>query len=233
MAFLEKRFLKKKIRVYCEREKETGRRKISAPDEKRRKTMKWMIASDIHGSAKYCGALLEAWEREQPDRVVLLGDLLYHGPRNNLPEGYAPKEVIAMLNGLAEKTSVICVRGNCDAEVDQMVLTFPILSDYLVLADGKRIVYATHGHLYHEETKLPLQDGNILLYGHTHVPLWKEVKTHAGSGEKGEKRVYLANPGSVSLPKEDSWHGYMIWEQGQFTWKDLDGTVKLHECLEN
>ena len=99
--------------------------------------MKWMIASDLHGSAFYCKKMIKAFERERADRLLLLGDLLYHGPRNDLPEGYAPKEVIPLLNGL--KPALLCVRGNCDAEVDQMVLDFPILADYAVLPVGKRL----------------------------------------------------------------------------------------------
>lgn len=108
--------------------------------------MKWMIASDLHGSAFYCKKMIKAFERERADRLLLLGDLLYHGPRNDLPEGYAPKEVIPLLNGL--KPALLCVRGNCDAEVDQMVLDFPILADYAVLPVGRRLVYATHGHVH-------------------------------------------------------------------------------------
>ena len=111
--------------------------------------MKWLIASDIHGSSLYCGRLLEAWDRERADRMLLLGDILYHGPRNDLPEGYAPKEVIALLN--ARKNAVYCVRGNCEAEVDQMVLEFPVLADYLLLPVGEKCIYATHGHIYHEK----------------------------------------------------------------------------------
>ena len=106
--------------------------------------MKFLIASDIHGSAYYCEQLLQAFEREQAARLLLLGDILYHGPRNDLPRDYAPKKVIAMLNGMAD--TILCVRGNCDTEVDQMVLAFPILADYAVLPAGERLVYVTHGH---------------------------------------------------------------------------------------
>jgi len=172
--------------------------------------MKFLIASDLHGSAFYTRQLLDAFKREKADRLLLLGDILYHGPRNDLPEGYAPKEVIAMLSPLKDK--ILCVRGNCDTEVDQMVLPFPILADYAILTAGERLVYATHGHVYHNDHLPPLQPGDILLHGHTHVPKCQVFATH----------VYL-NPGSVSIPKEDSAHGYMILEDGLFTWKSLDG----------
>ena len=184
--------------------------------------MKWMIASDIHGSAYYCKKLLEAYKNEKADRLLLLGDLLYHGPRNDLPEGYAPKEVITLLNERQE--DILCVRGNCEAEVDQMVLEFPVMADYCILTDcGKnaegnsdadRVIYATHGHLFGEENPPKLHKGDILLCGHTHVP--KCV-------DHGEY-IYM-NPGSVSIPKEDSYHGYMTLENGIFTWKDLEGNV--------
>lgn len=130
--------------------------------------MKWMIASDIHGSAYYCRKLLEAYTEEGADRLLLLGDILYHGPRNDLPRDYAPKEVIALLN--ERKNDIYCVRGNCDTEVDQMVLEFPVLSDYCVLAEGTQAIYATHGHIYNEQKLPPLHSGDILLHGHTHVP---------------------------------------------------------------
>jgi len=174
--------------------------------------MKLMIASDIHGSAYYCGQLLEAFEREQPDKLLLLGDILYHGPRNDLPGGYAPKEVIAMLNPLKEK--ILCVRGNCEAEVDQMVLEFPVMADYCVIQADGVTVYATHGHVYGEQKLPPMNPGEVLLQGHTHVPRRAEVNG-----------VTVLNPGSVSIPKKNSHHGYMIFEQGEFTWKDLSGAV--------
>ena len=104
--------------------------------------MKFFIASDIHGSAYYCRRMLDAWKREGADRLVLLGDILYHGPRNDLPKDYAPKEVFAMLNEV--KDSIFCVRGNCDADVDQMVLEFPIMATYAILTQGSRLVYAAH-----------------------------------------------------------------------------------------
>ena len=129
--------------------------------------MKWMIASDIHGSASWCRRLLEKYAEETADRLILLGDVLYHGPRNDLPDEYAPKKVIEMLNGMSD--SILCVRGNCDTEVDQMVLNFPVLADYALLALGERTVYLTHGHIYNENNLPPLREGDILLNGHTHV----------------------------------------------------------------
>ena len=171
--------------------------------------MKWMIASDIHGSAHFCRILLEAFEREGAERLVLLGDLLYHGPRNPLPEGYAPMEVAAMLNPLKEK--LLCVRGNCDAEVDQMVLEFPIMTDYAVIPQKGFDIFVTHGHLF-EEKKPPLKRGDVLLMGHTHV------QTCELAGE-----YTLCNPGSVSLPKPGSYRGYIVLEDGVLTWKTLEG----------
>ena len=179
--------------------------------------MKWMIASDLHGSAYYCRRMLEAFEREGADRLFLLGDLLYHGPRNDLPREYAPKEVIPLLNGKKEK--LLCVRGNCDAEVDQMVLEFPVLADYAVLPVGQRLIYATHGHIYHVKNLPPLAPGDVLLHGHTHVPAWTEF---------GQGNLYL-NPGSVSIPKEDSPHSYMILEGNTMQWKDLESSAVFHE----
>ena len=168
--------------------------------------MKWMIASDLHGSAYYCRKMLEAFEREGADRLFLLGDLLYHGPRNDLPREYAPKEVIPLLNGKKEK--LLCVRGNCDAEVDQMVLEFPVLADY-----------ATHGHIYHVKNLPPLAPGDVLLHGHTHVPAWTEF---------GQGNLYL-NPGSVSIPKENSPHSYMTLEGNTMQWKELESSAVFHE----
>lgn len=211
--------------------------------------MKIMIASDIHGSAHYCRRMLGAFDREDADRLLLLGDILYHGPRNDLPEGYAPKEVIAMLN--ERKSQIFCVRGNCDTEVDQMVLEFPILADYCILtldavkssgrygegdpagADQEqtdasqrigghsRLIYATHGHRFNIDNQPPLSDGDILLQGHTHIPSWESF----GSGS------ICLNPGSVSIPKAGSRHSYMILEGRQASWKDLAGDIYHTEML--
>ncbi len=176
--------------------------------------MKLMIASDIHGSAAFCQMMALRFENERADRLLLLGDLLYHGPRNDLPEGYAPKEVAALLNGLKE--SIMCVRGNCEAEVDQMMLEFPVMADYIALDVGLGgLIYASHGHIFNESSPLPMKAGDILLCGHTHVPA---CVTH-------EKFTYM-NPGSVSIPKESSPHSYMTFENGLFLWKNIeDGSV--------
>ena len=168
--------------------------------------MKLLIASDIHGSAYYCRSLMEAIKRENPTKVVLLGDLLYHGPRNNLPAEYAPKEVAAMLNEIRGK--LLCVRGNCDTEVDQMMLSFPVLSDSAMIFIDGMTIYACHGH--HDFPSL--EEGNVVISGHTHIP-----------ADYVKDGVRYINPGSVSIPKEDSWHGYVLLENGDFTWKSLEG----------
>ena len=168
---------------------------------------KFLIASDIHGSAEYCKQLLKAFEREGAEKLLLLGDILYHGPRNPLPDGYAPQKVAEMLDGIKEK--IICVRGNCDSEVDQMVLPFPVLSDYAaVYADGLTM-YLSHGH----RQVPPLLKGDIYLTGHTHVPM-----------NADEGYLHL-NPGSVSLPKEGSARGYILYEDKVFYFKTLDGEI--------
>lgn len=169
--------------------------------------MKLMIASDIHGSAYYCEKLIEAYKDERPDKLLLLGDYLYHGPRNDLPDEYDPKKVAAMLNEISMEC--IGVRGNCDSEVDQMMLEFPMLADYLPLFIDGLTIYVTHGHIYNQKKPLPLK-GGIVLYGHTHVP----------TSEETDGVIYL-NPGSASIPKQDSKHSYMIYENGAFCWKDL------------
>ena len=185
--------------------------------------MKFLITSDIHGSAAWCRRLMDALDAEQPDRLLLLGDILYHGPRNDLPEGYAPKEVITMLNPLAAQ--IIAVRGNCEAEVDQMVLDFPCMADYTTIfdpaaalaADGSARektgceLFLTHGHVYgagfhNSVDKLPeLPAGSILLYGHTHKKVSEPAPTHEG--------VWAFNPGSVSIPK-DGTRSYGVYENG-------------------
>lgn len=201
--------------------------------------MKIFIASDIHGSAYFCRQMLEAYEREQADFMVLLGDILYHGPRNDLPREYDTKAVSSMLNEY--KDVIHCVCGNCDAPVDQWVLDFSITNEYLFLSDAgvdmkasvdrsTPVIFACHGHNYNRD-KLPEtsciadlhQDSlpfDILLHGHTHVP----------ACEICENYTYL-NPGSVSIPKDNSWHGYMTYEKGVFWWKDFNGKEQMRYDL--
>lgn len=177
--------------------------------------MKWLIASDLHGSAYYCKALLEAFAREQADRILFLGDILYHGPRNDLPREYNPKAVITALN--EHKQHILSVRGNCEAEVDQMVLAFPCLADCALLPVGTRTVFATHGHVYNERSLPPLTEGDILLHGHTHIPVCKETGG-----------IIIMNPGSLSIPKENSRHSYMTLEDNLFLWKDLSNSGDVY-----
>ncbi len=174
---------------------------------------KIMIASDIHGSAYYCKKMLDRYKAEEPDLLVLLGDILYHGPRNDLPREYAPKEVIAMLNPL--RSRIMCVRGNCDTEVDQMVLDFNVMCEQGCLyVNGRRIVIA-HGHKLDGAGMPALQDGDYLACGHTHIP----------KCEQREGYIYI-NPGSVSIPKEGSANSYIILSD-RFYWKDLEGNVYM------
>ena len=177
--------------------------------------MNMMIASDLHGLAYYCRKMMEAYRESGADRLMLLGDILYHGPRNDLPRDYAPKEVIAMLNPMANQ--ILCVRGNCEAEVDQMVLDFPVLAEYALILDGSREIFVTHGHVYNEQNLPPLASGDVLLHGHTHVPIFQ-----AHSKTEDHPAYTYVNPGSVSIPKEDSPHTYIIYNQGVFRWYDLD-----------
>ncbi len=170
--------------------------------------MKLLIASDIHGSAYWCRKLLEVYETEKPDKLVLLGDILYHGPRNDLPREYAPKAVIALLSPLAEK--ILCVRGNCEAEVDQMVLPFPCMAPYSQLLVEGKTFYLTHGH--HENPRnLPrLNPGDVFLSGHTHVK--EDIQVEG---------VRCLNPGSVSIPKDGS-HSCLVYDNGEFSFRILE-----------
>ena len=174
--------------------------------------MKLVVASDIHGSALYCRKFLDCYKKENADKLILLGDILYHGPRNDLPEEYAPKKVIEMLNDI--KDEILCVRGNCDTEVDQMVLKFPILADYGFLYWRDKMVFVTHGHNFNLKNLPMLKKGDILLHGHTHIP----------ACEKNDLCTYI-NPGSVSIPKENSAHSYIVITDDEIIFKDLDGNV--------
>lgn len=170
--------------------------------------MKLVIASDIHGSAFWCGKLMELLRQEQPDKLILLGDILYHGPHNDLPREYAPKMVIPMLSAWKEK--IICVRGNCEAEVDQMVLPFPCMADFSQLLLGDTVLYLTHGHHHNPGNLPPLASGTVFLYGHTHVKL-----------DEMRNGIRCLNPGSVSIPKDGS-HSCLIFEDGIFSFRILE-----------
>lgn len=174
--------------------------------------MKWLIASDLHGSSYYCKKLINAFISEKADKMLMLGDLLYHGPRNDLPKDYAPKSVIELLN--AHSKDILCVRGNCEAEVDQMVLDFPVLADYAIIANGKNIIFATHGHKFNKNNLPPLNSGDVLLHGHTHIPCFEKING-----------ITVINPGSTSIPKENTHNGYIIFENNSFIFKDFDGNI--------
>ncbi len=172
--------------------------------------MKLMFASDIHGSAVWCERLLSEYKREKPDKLLLLGDILYHGPRNELPDGYDPKSVIAMLNAL--KGGVFSVRGNCEAEVDQMVLEFPVLAEYaMIFADGITM-FLSHGHCYNPDALPPIADGDVLINGHTHIP----------RAENAEG-IHCLNTGSAALPKENTPHSFIVYENRTFVFKEIGG----------
>ncbi len=175
--------------------------------------MKILICSDIHGDLDSMRAVLAAYEREAAEKLIILGDLLYHGPRNDLPPTYAPKAVIELLNNSKEK--ILTVKGNCDGEVDQMVLDFPILADYAYLVLDGLNIFITHGHHHNTKTPPPLMKGDILLHGHTHIPVFEEF---------GNENLYI-NPGSAALPKENNPRTYMIYENRCFVLKTLDGST--------
>ena len=174
--------------------------------------MKLMFASDIHGSRSACEAVLRQYQQEKAERLVLLGDLLYHGPRNNLPDEYDPKGVIALLNGV--KNELFCVRGNCDAEVDQMLLQFPIMADYALVVEGGRRFFLTHGHVYNEDNA-PVMKNDVFVYGHTH--LWKLEPTD-------DNRI-VCNLGSITFPKGGNVPTFATYEDGVMAVRTMDGDV--------
>lgn len=181
--------------------------------------MKLMIASDLHGSNYYVTKLMEQYRREQPDKLLLLGDLLYHGPRNALPQDYSCPDVAEQLNAIQDH--IIAVRGNCDAEVDQMVLDFPIMADYALLEVNGLPLYATHGHLWNEDCPPKMAEGTVLLNGHFHVPACRQ-----------HGRYLYINPGSTSIPKGGSVGSYLVLEGKTFTWKDMEGTPYQSHTVE-
>ena len=183
--------------------------------------MKLFIASDIHGSAYYCRRMIEEYKSSGAEKLVRLGDILYHGPRNDLPAEYAPKAVIEMLNPLSAE--IIAVRGNCDTEVDQMVLPFPILAETALLFVDGRTWFAAHGHRGGANPTagdLPtLPAGSVILTGHTHIPTLDPTP----------EGVLLLNPGSTSIPKGGFPASYALYEDGRFTVLSLDGETVLEE----
>jgi putative phosphoesterase len=181
--------------------------------------MKILIASDIHGSLKYCNKLVEQYKKENCDKLILLGDILYHGPRNDLPEEYNPKGVIALLNSMSNE--ILTVRGNCEAEVDDMVLDFNVLAEYAILYIENRLVFLTHGHKFNPQNMPKLKKGDILFNGHTHISMIKKC---------GD--ILYINPGSVSIPKEDTPRGYIILSENEIIHKNLDGDVLEKYSLE-
>lgn len=181
--------------------------------------MKLLIASDIHGSAYYCKKIVEAFEKEKADKILLLGDILYHGPRNALPKDYDPKAVGTMLNAIKDK--LICVKGNCDSDVDQMVLEFPIMAPYALIAFDNRVIFATHGDKINVENPPYLNKNDVLLYGHFHVPAC-ELKDN----------FICMNPGSASIPKENSANSYMVTDGKKFAWKDTDGNTYMEKTFD-
>ncbi|MDP4179819.1 MAG: phosphodiesterase [Bacillota bacterium] len=174
--------------------------------------MKILFISDIHGSLFYAQKAIEIFKNENAKYIVILGDELYHGARNPLPVEYNPKEVAALLNCYSDK--IIAVRGNCDSEVDEMVLNFPIMSTYSTMLIGNKRIFLTHGHIYNEQNLPNLGQGDVFVYGHTHIPK---------AEKKGE--VFIINPGSITFPKENAPNSYGILEKDTFKIKDLQGVV--------
>lgn len=180
---------------------------------------RYIIASDVHGSAFWCEKLLRAFRDENADKLLFLGDLLYHGPRNPFPDDYAPQTVCSVLNALNDR--LLCVRGNCDSEVDQMVLDFPIMADYAILDYPKGKLFLTHGHLYNPDKLPPMQTGDVLCNGHFHVPAHYALPNGA---------LYV-NCGSIALPKGGSPHSYILFDGEKFVWKDLATGAAFDEVV--
>ena len=178
--------------------------------------MKYLFASDIHGCAISAQKLKDKFLEEKADFLVLCGDILYHGPRNDLPDGYNPKKVIEILNSISDK--IIAVRGNCDTEVDQMVLDFPMLCDYTVIVDEGLRIFVTHGHIFNENNPLKISGKDIIVSGHTHILKAEELNGTA----------YL-NPGSVSIPKGGNPKTYMIYDNKTFIIKDFSGNIIIEK----
>ena len=189
--------------------------------------MRYFVSSDIHGSYYWADKMMDRFEASGAKRMICLGDILYHGPRNDLPRDYEPKKVIELMNSIKDR--VWAVRGNCEAEVDQMVLEFPVLAEYAILALNGHTIFATHGHLYNEETLPPIMSGDILLHGHTHLPVCEKLPLE-GDGHNNEtadskEYYYHLNPGSVAIPKDGNPNSYAILDGDIFSILDFDGNV--------
>ncbi|KJY81699.1 phosphodiesterase [Vibrio galatheae] len=165
--------------------------------------MKLFFASDLHGSLPATQRMLAEFERSGAQTLVLLGDILNHDPRNPVPEGYNPPAVSELLNQYGEK--IIAVRGNCDSEVDQMLLSFPMMMDYawVLLESGQRL-FLTHGHLYHSGHRPALKQGDIIAHGHTHIPV-----------AKLDGQQYIFNPGSITFPRDGFSASYGVLDQSE------------------
>jgi hypothetical protein len=172
--------------------------------------MKIFFLSDVHGSRSRLAEAVQAFERERADVIAFLGDALYHGPRNPIPPDYDPASTAELLN--TYKDRIIAVRGNCDSEVDQMLLHYPMSGDYAVIFENGRRIFLTHGHLYSPENLPPLSEGDVLAFGHTHVPVATQ-----------KDRIVLFNPGSVTLPKENHPPSYGLYDGAIMQIKDLGG----------
>ena len=179
--------------------------------------MDFFVISDIHGSSLALKKALHIYNNGNFDKILICGDILYHGARNPLPEGYNPKEVIELLNNI--KKDIIAVRGNCESEVDSMVLEFPITADYSYMFNGLREVFITHGHVYSCEKLPPLSNGSIFLYGHTHIP-----------AAEFYENIFHFNPGSISLPKNNFKASYGILSNNFWEVRELDSKNCILRC---
>lgn len=177
---------------------------------------KLLIASDLHGDAYYISKLVEAFKKEEASRLILLGDILYHGPRNAIPVNYSPSSAIPMLNSIKDKIS--CIKGNCDSEVDEMVLEFPFVKESIIVFPSFKI-FLTHGHIINKDNMPMLSKGDILLYGHTHIPMW----------HTDNNGIRIFNPGSVSIPKNNSKNSYMTLDEKCAIWKDVQTMDEYHK----
>ena len=181
--------------------------------------MKMLIASDIHGSASCIKKLWERYDVEKPDRIILLGDLLYHGPRNDLPDVYDTRVAAELLN--IHSDIITCIRGNCDSEVDTTLMDFLVEAPHMILSDSNLNIFITHGHYYNLGHLPPMANINVLLHGHTHIPAFEKI----------DEGKYYMNPGSLSIPKGGSDNSYMMYENRKFTWKKLNGDIYREEII--